>query len=100
MVVAPILTRSQSSSVLGDLSIVPFLSTMIATASKMLSAIGSIRSRISSFTDTIGVMSPHNCAVGGTAMFGGDEGVDFDEQVDMSRPETSRAIAMPRFFEY
>src|SRR5262245_51914008 len=63
MVTPPIRTLAHSSSVFGLCSTVPFRSTITAMASKMLSAIGSIMSRISSLTDTTGFISPQSCGV-------------------------------------
>src|SRR5215510_5352921 len=57
-VIAPILTLSQSSSVRGSTWIVRFFVMSHVTASKMLSASGSIVYRISSFTDTTGFIGP------------------------------------------
>src|SRR5215467_14036431 len=57
-VIAPILTFSQSSSVRGSTWTVPFVEMSHVTASKMLSASGSIVYRIRSFTDTTGFIGP------------------------------------------
>src|SRR5215831_11702608 len=57
-VIAPILTFSQSSSVRGSTWMVPFFEMSHVTASKMLSASGSIVYRINSFTDTTGFIGP------------------------------------------
>src|SRR5262245_56262033 len=60
---APIRIRSQSASVLGRFSTIPCcLLTTILTALNSGSAAGTITSCISSFTDTIGLRSPHNAA--------------------------------------
>src|SRR5262245_34220510 len=57
---APTRILSQSSSVLGIVSSMPLAVVVVLTDSKILSAIGSIRSRISSFTDTMGFISPQS----------------------------------------
>src|SRR5579864_3899455 len=57
-VTAPVLTLSQSSSVLGRCSTTPLAVVSHQTASKMLSATGSIMFFISSLTETTGVISP------------------------------------------
>src|SRR5689334_6480582 len=63
-VTAPIRSFSQSSSVFGSRSTVPVFVWTIFTASKMLSEAGSIMKRISSFTETMGFMSPQSTCVG------------------------------------
>src|SRR5215813_10156174 len=71
---APVRILSQSSSVFGSMLTVPFLVTVVPTALKRLSAIGSIMNFINSLTDTIGLRSPHSCAAtcgGGSAAFAG-----------------------------
>src|SRR5262252_6957176 len=81
---------SQSSSVFGSFSTVPPFVVSILTASKMLSAIGSIMSRISSLTETIGFMSPQSC---GAAAVEGD-GVDpFDDEHDSASAAAAAAAA-------
>src|SRR5215831_159945 len=55
---APIRTFSQSSSVFGSTCTTPFFEMSHVTASKMLSASGSIVYRISSFTETTGFIGP------------------------------------------
>src|SRR5262249_16932441 len=57
---APMRILSQSSSVLGIVSSMPLMVVVVLTESKTLSAIGSSRSRISSFTDTTGLRSPQS----------------------------------------
>src|SRR5262245_51784022 len=59
---APMRTLSQSSSVFGARSTKPLLVTVVPTASKMLSATGSIMYFINSLTETTGFMSPHSGA--------------------------------------
>src|SRR5262245_11307651 len=61
-VIAPIRTFSQSSSVRGSTWMVPFFEMSHVTASKMLSASGSIVYRINSFTDTTGFIGPIRAA--------------------------------------
>src|SRR5262245_5757806 len=71
---APVRTLSQSCSVFGSTVIVPFLVTVVPTASNRLSAIGSIMYFISSLTDTIGLRSPHSIAAtcgGGSVLLAG-----------------------------
>src|SRR4051812_20075235 len=72
-VTAPILTFSQSSSVLGTVSLVPFLVMSHVTASKMLSASGSIVNRINSLTETTPFISVRTCAGGAGGAGLGDE---------------------------
>src|SRR5262245_2395655 len=74
---------SQSSSVFGSRSTVPVFVWTIFTASKMLSDAGSIMKRMSSFTETIGFMSPHSTCAG----VGEGGGVDdlAGEQAEFSR---------------
>src|SRR5436190_1971513 len=64
---APTVTFSQSSSVFGSHSTIPFLVSVLPTALKTLSATGSIVYFISSLTDTTGFMSPHSGGEGGGA---------------------------------
>src|SRR5438270_6149878 len=64
MVTAPTLTFSQSSSVLGRCAMSPLAVESHHTASKMLSAIGSSMSPISSLTETTGFMSPRRAGAG------------------------------------
>src|SRR5262245_60022215 len=78
---------SQSFSVFGDVSMAPFSVYTILTASNMLSAAGSSMSRINSFTDTIGLRSPHSWGtgtVGGVAVAVVPDagGVGFDEHAN------------------
>jgi hypothetical protein len=86
--------RSQSSSVFGECSTVLFLSMMTLTESKMLSAIGSSMSRISSLTETTGFMSPQSGVV--VAVAGTETAVvaelAFDEQAP-AQAKRKRAVA-------
>src|ERR1051326_4609606 len=77
---APVRILSQSSSVLGSMSIVPCLETVVLTASKMLSATGSIMYFINSFTETTGLRSPQSAACGADVWAGGGGAVGFDEE--------------------
>ena len=74
-VTAPIFTFSQSSSVFGVVSLIPLRVMSHVTASKMLSASGSIVNRISSFTETTAFISVRTGAggAGGAAAGFGDE---------------------------
>src|SRR5262245_15860984 len=95
---APTRILSQSSSVLGIVSSMPLAVVVVLTDSKILSAIGSIRSRISSFTDTMGFISPQSPGARNSgdpfednAGFVGDDdwsaGADWlDEQAEANAP--------------
>jgi hypothetical protein len=87
---------SQSASVFGSTSTIPWLVSVLPTALKILSATGSIRYFISSLTDTTGVRSPHRTAARGASVAGtgGGAGVD-DEQAAIAAPSrTSPARAV------
>src|ERR1700730_18669228 len=88
---APIWIFSQSSSVFGTVSTAPFLVTTVRTASKMLSATGSIMYRISSLTETMGLMSPQSAGPRGGDWVGFD-----DEHVDVKTPKTNSPAQMTR----
>src|SRR5262245_21091257 len=89
IVTPPMRIFSQSSSVLGPMSFAPCFVTTAPTASKMLSAMGSSMSRISSLTETTGLRSPHSCDPEAAA-----GGVLDEEQVDTRMPaQTSAATA-------
>src|SRR5882762_5107783 len=88
---------SQSASVFGTVSTVPFAVVTVRTASKMWSAYGSIMSRISSLTDTTGLRSPQSrpagigAEIGAALDAGGCAGFDGDEHVDVRTPRKQSA---------
>src|SRR5262249_17897020 len=90
-VTAPIRIFSQSSSVCGAVSTVPFLVTTILTESKMLSAMGSSMSRISSFTETTGLNVPQSSGTAERA------GVAVDvEQANVNEASNSQPAQVTR----
>src|SRR5262245_32537413 len=83
-VTAPTRILSQSASVRGRLSVTPFLLSTVPIASNTKSDAGSIMSRISSFTETTGLRSPHSSGAGG----GAGDGAAFDEEHAHDSPTT------------
>src|SRR3954451_7968737 len=76
----------QSASVFGTLRSVPCGVSTIAIESKMLSAIGSIMSRINSFTETTGFMSPQRAGAAAAGGAGWDEEQHSVRQAQSSSP--------------
>ena len=98
-VTAPLLTRAQSSSVFGSTSTIPFGPIVVLTALKTLSDAGSIRSAISSLTDTTGFISPQRAGNGADAAGAGtvsDVEQDEPRSVNAARPVTSVGLTRDR----